>query len=460
MSLIKNHTGFHFYPLTAGANDNPTFSQTSPTSFEMKNIPLLVGNLAYYVYGVMLTFTGNIVQPASGSTAIEYWDAVTALIDGLEVRNAWHGTPVSANHLKGSMLRVTEPMDFGYALPQLVPGIVSAASGTYAFHINVFVPLCIGQGAKPHHSAQLALFYKQAQCVINPTAATGTNSIDSFSTGATFTSLAVRASAVMLPEPEIRLGPVGEWIDYQSAASSNQSQIALDSFGNVTGLAGTMRDAGVLWQGALANVGALPGSFAVSSVTRYSYPFRGQVETQQIQAFVAQQLAAMGGGDFAARQGVGAGSSFDNFVGGFPYDMLSAASFGPGGNTWNMLTGLLFFPMICPSPDLELTKVQTAKGTQSYFLAGPTFSGTNHTLTKHVRTFDDNKRDDAAKQIVDSGLANVVIGRSTNLGWAPKLTKHNAEIDPEKLRYLPFRLVRSEPKKVITPGSVARRRSA
>lgn len=450
MSLIKNHTGFHFYPLTAGANDNPTFSQTSPTSFEMKNLPIAVGGMAYYVYGVLLTLTGNFVQAGGAGVAVAYWDLVRSLIDGLEVRNAWHGTPVSANHLKGSMLQITQALDCGYALPQIPGGIVAAANGTYAFELNVFVPLCIGQGAKPHHSAQLALFYKQAQVVINPSASTVQTGL---SAGSSFTSLAVRASAMMLPEPEIRLGPAGEWIDYQSSAAAGQSQIALDSFGNVTGLAGTMPNAGVLWMGALSNLRGLPGSFAVDAVTRYSFPFRGQIEIQQIQAFVTQQLLSMGGGDFAARAAVAAVSSFYNDMGAFPYDVNNAASnFGIGGSTFKQLPGMLFFPMITPAPDLELTKVQTARGTQSYFLSGPTFSGTNHTLTKHVRTFDDNKRDDAVRQVVDSGLAKLLLDQQTNLGWLPKLTKHNADIDPEKTRYLPWRLVKQQPKKNVRLG--------
>jgi hypothetical protein len=446
MSLVRNQTGFQFYPLSSGSNDNPTFSQTAPTTFEMKNIPLLVGALAYYVYGVLLTFTGNVVTAGGAGSAIVYWDIVRALIDSLEVRNAWHGTPVSANHLKGSMLQVTQALDCGYALPQLLPGIIPSANGTYAFEINVFVPLCIGQGDKPHQTAQLALFYKQAQCVINPSAA---SVLTGLSTGTTFTSLAVRASAVMLPEPEIRLGPAGEWIDYQSPASSNQNQIALDSFGNTTGLSGTLPNAGVIWQGALTSLRGLPGSFTVDAVTKYSYPWRGQVDLMQIQAFIAMQLLSMGNQDFAARAGVGGLSSLDNAVGGFPYDMTNSTSFGIGANTWKQLPGMLFFPMVTPAPELELTKVQTAKGTQSYFLTGPTFSGTNHTLTKHVRTFDDNKRADAVKQIVDSGVASAVLGQSSNLGWVPKLLRKNRTIDPDKLRYLPWRLVRKQPKRIV-----------
>jgi hypothetical protein len=448
MSLVRNHTGFHFYPLSAGSNDNPTFSQTSPTSFELKNIPICVGDLPYYVYGVLLTFYGDVDQPASGGSALNYNQLRQALIDSLEVRNAWHGTPISANHVKGTMLPIIEAVGGGYCTPQVTPGPMQATDGDRAFEISVFVPLCIGNGAKPHHSAQLALFYKQAQLVINPAAA---SILAGFSTGSAFEALTVRASAVMLPEPELRLGPVAEWIDYQSSASSNQTQIALDSFGNVTGLAGTIPNAGVMWMGALTNVDGLPGSFALENVTRYSFPFRGQVDIMQMQAFVAMQLYSMGG-DFAARA---AQAQLANLSGqaavAFPYSISNTLS---GTSAMQQLARMLFLPMITPAVDLELTKVQTAKGTQSYFVTGPTFSGTNHTLAQHVRSFDDRKREDAVRQIVDSGLAKQVLGRTTGLGWVPKLEKKNDTIDPEKLRYLPFRLVREEPKPVVSPQAL------
>ena len=87
----------------------------------------------------------------------------------------------------------------------------------------------------------------------------------------------------------------------------------------------------------------------------------------------------------------------------------------------------------------------------------PAFSGTNHTLAQHIRSWDDNKREDAVRQIVDSGIAKACLGRSDRLGWAPKLLNKNDTIDGEKMRYLPWRLVREEPKKVAPLGSLFRR---
>jgi hypothetical protein len=440
MSLIRNHTGFHFYPLTTGASDTYTWNASDLATFNLKNIPILVSDLAYYMYGITVTFTGNWVQGGSGSQ-VNRDQLIRSLIDSIEIRNAWHGTVISSRQIKGSMLPIVEFVGAGYQDGQRGPTAIPVAAGTYPFRLNLFIPLCVGLGDKPHHTAQLALFYKQAQLDINtPLASVATG----ISTGSSITAVSVRASATMLPEPEIRLGPAVEWVDYQSAASVGQAQIELDSFGNKTGISGTIPNAGVVWMGALSSSGGLPGSFATSTVSRYSFPWRGQVDIRHIDPFIMGQLMCMGPSrpDYVALSST---ALYSGATSGFPYardNDLSATGQG--------LTGLLFFPLVTPANDLELTKIQLAKGTQSYFIDA-TFAGTNHTLTQHVRSFDDNKREDAVKQVVDSGLAKAIIGQSTGLGWIPKLLKKNTDIDPNKLRFIPFRLVNSAPKHVVTP---------
>lgn len=451
MSLIRNHTGFHFYPLSTGAGDTATFANSDVITFNMKNIPIAVGDQAYYAYGIALTFVGNVDQDAGAPATIDRDELIRSLIDSVEIRNAWHGTVMSSRQIRGSMLPIVEFVGCGYQDSQRGQGEVPAVNNDYNFRLTIVLPLCVGLGAKPHHTAQLALFYKQAQLDINTAALTVLQGISPL---AVFEATTVKASIVMLPEKEIRLGPAVEWVDYQSAATAGQSQIELDSFGNKTGLSGTIPNAGVVWLGALTSAGGLPGSFAAQTVTRYSFPWRGQVDIRHVDPFVMMQLMAMGASrpDSIILNNVV--TQRDGYTNGFPYARGSAIDMGvaaiPG------LTGLLFWPMVTPANDLELTKIQLAKGTQAYFLDA-TFTGTNHTLAQHVRSFDDNKREDAVKQIVDSGLAKTVIGRETNLAWLPKLLNKQDSINPDKERFLPFRLVRAEPKVVVSPAALRRR---
>lgn len=444
--FLKSHTGFQRYPLTAGSNDAPQPVAGNPTTFEMRAIPILVEKLAYYVYGIVVTVAFSVTQSGGTGVAIYSDNLIRCVLDSLEVRNAWHGTPVSQNHVKGSLLPIISFIGAGYGNIERVPGPIPAANGTYTRRMSVFVPLASGLGEKPHHTAQLALFYKQAQLVLNFAAASVATAV---SPGSSITYTSVKASAVMLPEPEIRLGPGIEWILYRNTAAASQEQILLQAFGNTTGLNGTIPDAGVLWMGAITSLIGQGGSFTADAVTRYSFPWRGQVPSTHIESIVAEMLAALNNGSYVATNANGVAGA----MAGFPYILATDLSINAGG-AFNPLSGLQYLGLVNEGPNVELTKVQIARGEQAYFLSGPTFSGENLTLAQHARTFNDNMRDDCMRQVVDSGLAKAVLDQSTKLGWVPKLLNKQDTIDTDKLRLLPWRIVRQQPKRVISPRAV------
>jgi hypothetical protein len=431
--FLRDHTGFQPYPLTAGSNDAPQPAAGSPTTFELRALPIKLGNLAYYLYGITVTVVLSITQSGGTGTAINYDRLHGLIIDSVELRNAWHGTPISQNHVKGVHLPILSYLGAGYGAVNRTQAAIPAANGTYTTRLTFFVPLCMGTGDKPHHTAQLALFYKQSQLVLNFAAS---SVLAAYSTGATAAFTSVKATASILPEKEVRLGCGVENVLYRSPAASSQEQILLASFGNVTGLTGTIPDAGVLSLWALTNYNGQGGSFAAQDVTRYSFPWRGQVPITHIESILAQQFAAAG----ISAQGAMV-NDVQGSIAGFPY-ALGVTHHADA----NPATGLLVFPMVTEANDVELTKVQTASGDQSYFLSGPTFSGENLTLARHVRSWQDSKREDAVKQIVDSGIAKDVIGQQTDLGWSLKLTGHNAEIAANKTRYLPWKLVPRAPR--------------
>lgn len=433
--MLTNNTGTQLWPLSTGSSDNPTLTQNSPVTFNLDSLPTFQGALAYYLMGVWLTIAGNVVQ-AGGAGSLIPTDALTrALVDSIELRNAWHGTPISVNNVKGAMLPIIEYVGNGYRYGSRVHNMIPSGNGTYPFQRTFFIPLAVGCGQKPHQTAQLALFYRKAQFVINVAAS---SVISGLSTGSSLTALSARCSAAIMPDPELRLGPGSEWVDYQVSASANQSQIQLLSFGNNTALSGTERGAGVVFLGALSSVGGLGGSFQVGNLTKFSFPWRGQFEVQQIAAYVGQQMlsmgpqrAAFGNTPEATVLQNGLGSDFS----GFPYQITNDVGNGVEFN------GLMFFPMVTPTNDLELSKVQVADGDQSYFMTGPSFSGTHHTLCQQVRSWEALKIEDAARQMVDSGLAKRVLG-TNNVTWSVKtLNKNAASLNPKKARFFPLRLV-------------------
>lgn len=429
--MLKNHTGCQFWPLSTGSSDNPSLSQGTPTTFNLDSIPTFNQSLAYYLMGLLVTITGTYTQ-AGGTGVATPWDRFLGfLVDSLEVRNAWHGTPVSVNFVKGSFLRTVEFIGCGYRRPARDRGILPAANGAYVFSYTFMVPLCAGVGEKPHHTAQLALFFKKSQLVINMSAA---GIATAFSPGSTLTAMAARCSAVLLPDAELRLGPGIEWVDYTVSASSGQTQIQLLSFGNQTALTGTERGAGVLNMMALTSLNGQPGSFIADTVTKLSLPWRGQIELQQIPAFLSQMFLSQGPMQVIGDSQNQAVANALSDVGRWPY-----ATGTDHSNTALEVTGLLAFPLVVPTDDLQLSKVQVADGDQSYFLTA-TFSGTHHTLAQHCRSWESQKIEDAMRQIVDSGLAKRCLGKDSVTPQI-KMTGKQGMVDPRKARFFPLKFV-------------------
>jgi hypothetical protein len=424
--MIRRGTGYELYPLQSGGNDNPSIIQGAATNFDLSAMPISLGGggqMAFYLLGLVVTFYGAVVQ-AGGAGSLITPDVLTAtLIQSIELRNAWHGTPLQQQYCLGVHLPIIEYLGSGQRLPRREMFAIPAGNGTYAFKRTLFIPLAIGNVAKPYQTAQLALMYKKANFVINMA---NSSVLTSVSTGATLTgaagtgSCSVRCSAVLEPQPNILLAPGVDWVDYQSPSSANQTQVLLNSFGNVTGLTGTNPNGGVVDLLAISGGGFEPwglvnvGSFDPNNVVRYEFPWRGQYSTNHPEAVLAMQILALGGNGRQVWSGSsGAPGNPDNQ--GFPYANTGLVT---GGTTPNNqpLYGLYGISLVDSTEDLQLSDVQTASQNEYYTLAlasGDSFSGTNHTLARHVRSWTPGKQQDWANQVIAAGLCASVLGTNT-----------------------------------------------
>jgi hypothetical protein len=437
--MLKEGVGYQLFPLQSGGADNPTLTQGNPTSWAMDAVPIVNGNRANYLLGVLCTIVGLFTQTNVTTNSEVFWDAFfQALIQSIEVRNAWHGSPLNAQHALGVYWPIIEYVGCGFRYSSRRRGsFPSTANKIYKFSYTFMVPLCRGTNAKPVKTAQLQLLYKKAQLVLNIAPA---STVSGLSLNSTLTSMTMRASAVLQAHRDIWLAPGLEWVDYQNTASSGQTQIPLLNFGNTTNLTGTEPNAGICFLGAITTANGQPGSFAAKDVTQYQFPFLGQFLIQQMPAVLAMQLMSMG-----PQRTVGAthtqGALADdkpNDVSGFPY-ILDTDNFSLGTSDDNgELLNLMFFPMVCQAEDGLDSKVWNAYGDQSYNLIGPSFSGVNHTLAQHVRAFSDDKKTDWVKQVVGSGIASEVIG-TTDVSITPKAPFNPGltHIEPGKARYFP-----------------------
>ena len=434
--MLQNHTGFQSFPLSAtGGGDFPSLVQGNPTVFTLNTLPLYEGDQAIYVPALECTITGNLVQ-AGGTGVRMAWDNLyRVLLESLELRNAWFGSPISPQNVKGSMMPIIEQMAAGYRNYARKRGFFPAANGTYPFSFTFPVPLSLGLGAKPHHTAQLAAFYKEAMLSLQVAQA---SVLTALSPGATLTSLQIRCSALLSKDPEIRVGPVVEFVDYQVAATAGQVNVPLLGFGNLSQLTRMERGAGLFYFGLLTSNQGLPGPFAPENVTRLNVPWLGQTDTGHMACYMTPQLLAMGPGrQIGGAVDQGASQALSD-TGNFPYTAAFDAT------TANELTGALAIPIVTPAQELELSKLRTIDGDESYNIqlsSGP--SGTWHNLAGQVRSWQPQALQEATQYLVNMGLPSKILkGGSGGLTWMVKALRKNDDIDAAKTRYLPLCLKR------------------
>lgn len=410
--MLRKSTGFQCFNLTSGGNNQPNLSLGQATNWDFSAIQISTGKLAYYLLGIVLTLYGTVTQ-AGGAGSVIQPDALTgALVQSIEVRNTWMGTPISQQFALGSYLPLMEYLGCGYRLPRRESLAIAAAAGAYNFSRTITIPMCIGMYPTAHHTAPLAAMFKTAQFVVNVNAAAA---LTALSAGATFSNLSAQASVILDPHPSLLLAPGQYWVDYQTTAAGTQQQIQLNAFGNSPTIKGSEPNDGVLALYAISSGAGgfpLPGSFDPQFIANYEFPWRSQFKTTHPEAIMAAQFLAMGGNSRNLNFGTTAAITASD-GNGFPYSNGSTGPVvGAAANSKPMLIDLYGFPLVIPTEDLSLATVQTAQSTQSYFLglSTGTFTGQNHTLGWHVSSWDDAAVGNWISTVVNSGLAATVLG--------------------------------------------------
>lgn len=444
-------TGAQLWPLVTGNNDNPALTAGQQTSFFFNTVPdrCPSGPLAYYLPLILISIAFTITQPASGGSLI-YWDQLPqALFTSLNLQNAWHGTPISANHVLGTNFPLVEWQTNGYRYgARRRPPIPTAAgnySGVYTFAVT---PAVSRLGRNMANTMQLAALFQQAQLQINVAPA---SVLTSLSAGAVFAanSLKARASAVLVPRNELILGTPIETIQHQVVAGSNSNQIQIKGFGTDTMLTGVQSKGGVAYLGELTSV--LGGVFSSKNVSFYNFPWRGQAPVYDIDGFFAmQQLGALpndrpqvmgaeiAGGDAEFTDPPYAMNTSD--------DWLDASFAGATQNYANAYA----WEMVKGSDELDLTNLQTADSDQSYFqtVTGGYSAGSHLILGMYAKAWQQNMLDDWLKVITKGGsssLANYVLGPTYPTAQVKqRAPKGRHVITPDNLAYLPWQLALAE----------------
>jgi hypothetical protein len=466
---LRNHTGIVPQRLNGvGGGQTQTWVAGQKLAWAMKGIRAVTdGKLCNYLIGLCVTVTGRILVglpdgPTSmfpGSHAARnswrtQWDILRSLFASLEVTGAWHGTPLSSQHVKGSFLQLIEWVGNGMERPyrQSQPLTVAREEQPVAryFRYNMFVPLCLLAGAEGHHTALPAAMYRDAvfemQC-----AATATGPISSD----TISAVAVDVSALLLPENEVRVGPSVQWIDYQQAVAGEA--VTIDNMGVKTTVDMVDKGAGIVGAFWLSDRLGLPGPAMARDLADITVPWRGIVHTRHVDPLLLQLEAVTSGQYQPAGQSVDidpdGSDERSGDVAGFPYDDFDYGNSESGAT--NALAALprnpVVIPLACPSRDLKITKVQVIEGTQEVQLqfrdAILPISGTHHILCCQLHSWNPAGWASAKQLLIESGVCRAVLG-TDDVDWKLKMTKKQDPVDsagaskvkPTKLRLLPMTL--------------------
>ena len=182
--MRKTGTGGQTWPLTSPLSA-PTFVAGGNLRFDMNDVPARcpTGPLAYYVPALILSFFGTLVNAGESPDAVTTMDLPGLIIQSVEVRDVWHGTPVSSTYWLGEHLRIHEFIGSGYEYVQRMPNWITPATSPGAdASFQVRVPLSGGEGQLIRETSQLALLYQPGSVFITMKPASVLNGVSANTT--------------------------------------------------------------------------------------------------------------------------------------------------------------------------------------------------------------------------------------------------------------------------------------
>lgn len=446
---MKRYTVGQTWDLMSGSTNNPTLTPGQQTAFQFQDVPdrSPTGPLAYYLPGVRVTFTGKIVQTGTTGSVIWSDQFFAALFTSLAWIQAWHGSPVQAQHVQGSQWNVIEYFANGQRYESNQRGVIAAAAaGTYPFEVTIFVPFSSCRyGDLERDTSQLALLARASQLQIN-VAPTGV--LTNMSAAASMTNYACRASAVLVPRQELILGTPIETILTQIVAGSG-SAVKITNFGTDTGLQGVDPGGGVLSLLFLSSQNGQGGSWNNGTLfSDYTNQWRGQRYSQDMLGLLqAWKRLLRDKGNFPSFNVSVGGNTPAVDLYGLPYPNSNSNSYpatGAGTTSFELLN-LLFWAIVCPGEDVVLSSLQTADSDQTFNMTySGGYTGTHQILGQYARSWQAGQRNNWIAQVMAGGagsLAAYVLGPnygSAKLAQRGPVGSHVITADQQ--RYLPWQL--------------------
>jgi hypothetical protein len=414
--MKKFATGAQSYPLTTGNNSLPDVTQDDVTTFFLRTVPdrAPTGPLAYILPFLILTVYGTVHQTGTGGSVIQEEDLIGALIDSIDWNGTYFGTPVSGNFVFGRNIPVSQVIAGGYRKAMRTQPPIGPAAGDTDFTVSIMIPAASCMlGGSMIETSQLAILFKGSQIDINWAPA---SVLAGLSSGATFTDLKARCSAIVYPTTDLILGTPVEQVLHQVTAGTggDNNQVTIEGFGRKTMLTNVEKQGGVVYLGELTDVGLQNGVFVANEITQFAFDWRGQVQQKHIEALLSPALLAMPNDrpQTMPLRVTGGDAEFNSF----PYAQGTDDS---STLVQEHFSGLRIFPMVYGDDSLQLSDLQTADQDEDYFLNVESgFSaGAHQILGFYAKRWQASFRDAWVKTITDGGagsLAAYVLGKD----WA------------------------------------------
>lgn len=402
---LKNHSGLRPVVLSGDQGDSPAFGVGTTYKFFTKDLPAYTGRLANYLIGFLVTVDATWDSiPGTSDPFLDWDDIASAIFESFELRNSILGRPIAHNYNRGEFTGLFGFVGNGMQRPLPQPPFPPQGPGPGAKQQRVswYVPACSLLGMKGHHTAQLACLFDNATFEVK------TRPAFNYQVAATVNPK-IQVSALLLAEPEIRLGPGTQFVRYSNTVSASATKHQIEALGNTNSFQGVEPGAGIAFLAWMTKQRKYGGSFSNPRYLEYvNFPGRGLDQLTHLDALFADYLGACANVDTMPVQT--AATAFEGVPGNAgPYAgtglLYSPAYYGQLGG----LLGADFLPLISPKRFLEVSKLQTYQGTVDvHAKASESFVGDDVFVALQYHSWTPAMQEEVFRKVIDSGVARAV----------------------------------------------------
>lgn len=436
--FLKNHTGLRPVVLSGDRGDNPDYAHSQTFKFFLKDLPINTARLANYVVGFLITVEGTFNNNEYGSGADVYdWDDVArAIFESFEVRDSLIGKPISHNFMRGELLGIASFVMGGMkkAVPDPPPFVDLGDTAAGAHRHSWYLPMSSLLGDKGHHTAQLACLFDRSTLEIKTAAA---DVIGGASGPMRITTGKLRVTALLQPDPELRLGPGVQFVRYASTVAGSATKHIIEALGQTSSLQNVEEGAGIaalLW---LSSKRGLGGSWTDGENIEYvNFPLRGLDQLTALDALFVDYLAGCDNNGLPHVQSIAVAS--DGSLGDAGPWANNGGLYGPAYCGVGGLLGANFIPLVSPKKFMEVSKMQSVQGSQDlYAKHNGNWTGTEDVFAAvQYHSWTPAQEEEVLKKIISTGLAQIVWGTNDLVPSVKVVRKQSAtQINPAKTRY-------------------------